>query len=234
MIRSFSQKNYKNTLLGTCTDTIAKSGCKLVCYSILTGIEPLEMNRRFVDAGVFVQGCLIDDRRAIDLLGLQFDPRRDLVVKYPTIGCTNFYANKGVPQHFFVIIDSKTILDPLDGAMKAIDTYPIISYRNVTTNDQIPEEVYMTEEQFREHVQNVINGFYLNYYKRQGRDAEIQSHVNAIMATHAAEQNPYCLSDWINRQMSEPEFLQNWGNTNDVWKIQAIAKLKELVTSLGG
>lgn len=100
---------------------------------------------------------------------------------------------------------------------------------NWTKFDQ--EEEFMSEAEFREIVTNVVNGFYLTYYKRQGTPEEITPHVDEIMKH---DPRKYCISDWVNRQVSEPEFLKNWGIHDDAWKIQTIAKLRELVNSLGG
>jgi len=73
--------------------------------------------------------------------------------------------------------------------------------------DYFEMEEYMTEDEYREVVANVVNGFYLTYYHRQPTDQEVQAHVNAIAAFTPRK---YSISDWVNRQAQEPEFKANY------------------------
>lgn len=90
------------------------------------------------------------------------------------------------------------------------------------------EGEYMTEDEYREVVGNVVNGFYLNYYNRQGSDADILSHVNAIAAYNPRK---YGLSDWVNRQQDEAEFKANFGS-NSAKLAQVKKQLEELVSTM--
>lgn len=105
------------------------------------------------------------------------------------------------PHLHIQILKNKTRLDP--------EKYDWNKY------DNMESEEYMTKEQFRSHVQNVVNGVYINYYGGStGRESEVEAHVNAIMAAH--EQEPagqeYCISNWVNKQKDEAEFKEKVGN----------------------
>jgi hypothetical protein len=63
------------------------------------------------------------------------------------------------------------------------------------------------EDMTREQVENVINGFYLNYYHRQATNAEIKAHTDYIMADSVQK---YAVSNWINKQTAEKEFKKWW------------------------
>lgn len=131
MITKYSQidPRWKNIKLGTCSDTIGQSGCKITCLGMLSGKTPEEVNKIMP----YVNGCLTDDATAAEALGLEFQGR----VKVAPVGfgwCiaeTNHYAKEGVPQHFFVYdADTKIRVDPLDlNPVPEVNNYNIVSYR---------------------------------------------------------------------------------------------------------
>lgn len=115
------------------------------------------------------------------------------------------------------------------------DTVIITDHTNFIDPDLFDwgRKEWMTEDEFREVVDNVVNGFYLTYYMRLAGTFEVekQAHVDAIMAFTPRK---YAISDWVNKQANEAEFKQKWHGQDDAWKVQTIQKLKEVVTSLGG
>lgn len=131
MITKYSQidPRWKNIKLGTCSDTIGQSGCKITCLGMLSCKTPEEVNKIIP----YINGCLTDDSTAAEALGLEFQGR----VKVAPVGfgwCiaeTDHYAKKGVPQHFFVYnADSKERIDPLDlNPVPELNNYNIVSYR---------------------------------------------------------------------------------------------------------
>lgn len=127
----YSQKNLRwaNQMLGTCRGwTIRTGGCKISCYAMLLGDHKVknpkgvksEANPSLVDwlATVkkwYVRGCLTVDRVFCKGLGLEYNGRYTTKKPpYPCIAETNYYASKGISQHFFIYLPNGNIIDPLD------------------------------------------------------------------------------------------------------------------------
>ena len=134
-MRFYSQKDPKwaNNILGYCKNAKFKNNaCYLTCLSMLSGIDPVELNRRFKVAGVYVNGCLINSKKASKELKTTYNwseinPKR----KYPVIAETNHYKRVGYPQHFCILLPDGRRVDPLDLNPKPeTNNYNIISYRD--------------------------------------------------------------------------------------------------------
>lgn len=112
------------------------------------------------------------------------------------------------------------------------DTVQLNNHANFVDPEQFDwvGEDLMTEEQFKEIVWNVVNGFYLTYYMRQGSGDEVNAHVDAIMVH---DPRKYSISDWVNKQVQEAEFKSHWG-TGDATQVVAsltgkIEQIKQIV-----
>lgn len=124
----YSQKNpqWANVKLGTCADTIGKSGCKITCLASFCGRNPFEVNVLIP----YVNGCLTNDETAAKALGLYFGGKSTTKPDHDCIAETNHYKSKGVPQHFFILLADGTCVDPLDLDPKPKkNPYNIVSYR---------------------------------------------------------------------------------------------------------
>jgi len=130
-MNQLSQRDYRwrNKQLGSCSGfTIGGYGCLITALAMLADKRPDEVNNILSTGGGYSSGCLVNNNAA-KLLDLPFSTVRDRVIKYPTIAETAHYAPK-YPQHFFIVLDENTAIDPLDGKIKA--PYKIKSYRNYT------------------------------------------------------------------------------------------------------
>lgn len=82
----------------------------------------------------------------------------------------------------------------------------------IAKGDEVTQEEY--DQRKRAIYENIVNGWYLNYLKRQGSQQEIDAHVQSMLSTSPEK---YQASEWINRQKNEAEFKKNWGvNINDI------------------
>ena len=130
----YAQDSYPNVKLGTSTDSIAQDGCALVAISNIAGIDPVTLNERFVAAGDYASGEMIEWGNCAVTAGLRYLGADSTPTVYPCIGCTDHYKSLGFPTHFFEILDAGNIVDSIDGKVKPISTYNIIQVQNVTTN----------------------------------------------------------------------------------------------------
>ncbi|HCW06220.1 MAG TPA: hypothetical protein DGG95_02520 [Cytophagales bacterium] len=149
----YSQKNYPQKL-GTCSCTIKSDGCFLTSYCNLlhefgTEITPPEFNKIAFPKG----GCLANASYWAKLYNLSYEK----VFKDPGTLCiieTNFYANKGVPQHFCLFKKGMRV-DPLDlDPNWELNTYPVVSYRVFKTMQETPKPM-----------QNYLNGIDISHYQ---------------------------------------------------------------------
>ena len=129
----YSQKDprWKNVKLGTCTDTIGQSGCKITSYAnFVDGKTPAEVNDILKKQGGYTSGYLTNDAVDAPLLGFKFIKRTTTPPSVKCICETDHYKSKGVPQHFFLWKPDGTIIDPLDyPTYWKPNPYRIVSYR---------------------------------------------------------------------------------------------------------
>lgn len=144
----YSQKSYPKVKLGTCSDTIAQSGCiitsacNLLKRMDIADITPDKMNALAKANGWYSQGCLLD----LADLAAHFGCKYVKQIKAPKDVCmfeTNYYKKVGVPQHFCLINPaSGKRLDPLDLEPSwEANNYPIVSYRIFTKIKPTVEKV---------------------------------------------------------------------------------------------
>lgn len=123
---------WKNTKLGTCSTTIGQSGCFMTSLANVAWKLPSEVNELFKKNGAYVSGCLVSSDKAAALLNLTYGGKTTTKPSVVCIAETNYYASKGVPQHFFMWHPDGRIADPLDmnpDWQKNTKNYPIVSYR---------------------------------------------------------------------------------------------------------
>jgi len=145
MATMYSQKDEKwaELKLGKTSLKMKDSGCFVVSLASMLEqspgitLEALNRGECFNE-----QGMLLSDK-AVSILKMRYKgktknqpPDKDL----PCIAETNYYEDKGYPQHFFVFM-GKQIMDPLDGKTKA-NLYPIVSYRLFKVKKVELETVY--------------------------------------------------------------------------------------------
>jgi len=139
----YSQKNprWMWQKLGTCKDTISKSGCKVTCFAMflkeiknpdgkMVEAHPGIVDWVATEEKLYTNGCLINDKIFCKYFGLEYVGNHTTAPKYPCIAETNHYQSKGVPQHFFIHLPNGNIIDPLDYIPREKkNQYKIVSYR---------------------------------------------------------------------------------------------------------
>lgn len=157
-IKHLSQRDPKWGInrLGTCSDTIFQSGCVITSLAMLANTTPDEVNELFIKKKGYTDGCIVIWTQAAKLLDLKYSPVTSKAVFYPCIAETDFYAKRGVPQHFFVLLEDGTILDPLDrsGSKPKKNIYPIKNFRNITKEQ--PMETYKAKLGNKEYDYNAL------------------------------------------------------------------------------
>lgn len=109
-------------------NTLGKSGCYVVSLSMILGKTPDNILHILNANDCFNNGALLNDKAA-KVLGLTYKwLPPDAVVSYPIIAETNHYADKGFPQHFYVLLSDGNIVDPLTG-LTTPNPYNVVSYR---------------------------------------------------------------------------------------------------------
>ena len=145
----YSQRDPKfaNIPLGTCNTTFISNGCFCVSLSSLFDIPPLTLNKLLIDQGGYFQGCNIDAPRVAKIAGYSYaklSPAELYKCSFPIIGETDHYAQAGARQHFFVMLDPTTIIDPLDlTPSPKKNTYNLISLRQFKLM-MTPQEIKAT------------------------------------------------------------------------------------------
>jgi len=180
-MKIYSQKWYSDKL-GTCTTTIKASGCFISCLSMLAEIEPPEVNKLLTKNGGYSNGCMLLSEKAAEILGLEYKGK---VVKDPKTLCvaeTNYYKNRGFPQHFF-IYNQGDMVDPLDNNPEWRGcSYPIVSYR-LFSNKNNMSEMYKVDSKLRNAIEKITGKDYkkMDTEKLQEKAGEdLEKEVNLI------------------------------------------------------
>jgi len=128
-MKSFSQKDkaWGNLLIGSTNLSMKLYGCFITSLSMIAEKPPdvvlgiLNRNNAFNHEGLLLSEV------AAKALGLDYGGYQAQPPNMDCIAETNhFYPT--VPQHFFVLLKSGKIIDPLDAATKK-NPYKIVSYR---------------------------------------------------------------------------------------------------------
>jgi len=140
---NYSQKDsrWANVKLGTSKATIGSVGCYLVSFSILTDIDPITLNKLFIEKKVYQDGNMMVSKKAAQVLGLEHKGTTTTRPSRICIAETDNYKPKGVPQHFFVWLGDGRIIDPLGGKTKN-NPYHIVKWILVYPkgDDMIPTD----------------------------------------------------------------------------------------------
>ena len=142
MVTKYSQKSepWANMTLGKSSLTMAGSGCFVCSLASLLDQSPDITLEALNKAGAIDSwGKLLSDKAA-PALKMRYKGKaknRPPDKDFPLICETDYYKNKGYPQHFFLYM-GKQIMDPLNGEIYD-NFYPIVSYRLFKVK---PEAVY--------------------------------------------------------------------------------------------
>lgn len=182
---------WKNIKLGTCpTDTIGSSGCFITCLGMFMGITPDIVNQRLTNEGGYTGGCLLNTPAACKIFGLEYNGKVTANPVFPCIGETNYYSKivngkeTGVPQHFFVMLDAATILDPIDGKQKS----------NVYKDKMVSYRLFKAKQTAMPNPIDEVIAHKTNEFKRAGEDTVYQ--IFAIPSQEFFEQ--VLKNDWNN------------------------------------
>lgn len=123
--------------LGTCSDTIEKSGCFITAIANFmkfenskTGYTPTELNDICKREGFYTNGCMLNAAALADYLGYEYS-KQSTDPNCICIAETNAFKVQGVPQHFFLFNPmANRKVDSLDANPQWKDNYyNIVSYR---------------------------------------------------------------------------------------------------------
>lgn len=121
---------YKGYKLGYSMTSMQQYGCYLMCLSYVTGLDPIDVDKLFMEKGVY-NGDLIMPK-AFDVLGLKNYQKVTDIERMPTQELSIKEVLLGRSQHFVVRIfrdNKRWIFDPWDGKELPINHYPFRSYR---------------------------------------------------------------------------------------------------------
>lgn len=122
---------YKGWTLGKSKTSMQLYGCALMCWSYVARKDPKEVDKLFIEKGVY-NVDMIDFKKASEVLGFKDYEKSTDINRMPSQEETIKEVALGRGQHFVVRInkDSKrTIFDPWQNAILPINYYPFVSYR---------------------------------------------------------------------------------------------------------
>jgi len=183
-MKYYSQKDsrWSNIFLGNSQSTIGKYGCFLTSISMIAEIEPTEINKTLTDNGCIDNNGSLSSQCAANILKIEYNGKTFQKPNYICIAETDFYKNKGVPQHFFIVLENGQIVDPLDLEPKPKNNkYPIVSYRLFKGEDMdridVARAIAITRlgNPFQNEVDYIIREFI-----DKGRSLEEYARQNAV------------------------------------------------------
>lgn len=122
---------YKGLKLGNSQTSMQTYGCALMCWSYVFKKDPLEVNKLFIDKGVY-NGDMINFAKACEVLGGKNYKKDTNIDNMPSQEETIKEVRMGKSQHFVVRFNKdgkRTIFDPWLGEVKPINHYTFKSYR---------------------------------------------------------------------------------------------------------
>jgi len=133
MLTAFNQKDerWKDLKISGTDLTLEKAGCLIVSLSMLDGRTPDMILNLLNKANAFTDKGKLYWMVAAKVLNFIFDGianKLPSITYLPVICETDHFKDRGYPQHFFVLLDGKLCLDPLDSLEKD-NPYNIVSYR---------------------------------------------------------------------------------------------------------
>lgn len=122
---------YDGWKLGNSSTSMQQYGCALMCFSLVFGKDPKDVDQLFIDNGVYSGDCIIFEK-ACEVLGgsnyvkdtdINNMPEQEVTIKEVWLGSS---------QHFVVrfnVNGDRYIFDPWTGNYQTINYYPFKSYR---------------------------------------------------------------------------------------------------------
>lgn len=185
--------------------TFKSYGCLVCSLAMLCDIEPPEVARILRDNGCFTSSGMLISDQAANALGLEYNGISSYQKPdYPCVAETLYYDKVSTPapeQHFFVIFPDGQIWDPLGTNIN----YPIKSYRLFK-----PLETEFNMDSIKGMVTNHVIQFYLEMRGVAPTQAELDPHVNSIMAAAKGDNPNNALSDWDGRMFQEQEWTEHY------------------------
>jgi len=129
----YSQRNpvWAGLELGKSGLKMKDFGCLVTCLAMLLEKSPDIILNLLNKANAFTDKGILYWQVAAKTLDFFFDgiaKQLPSITYFPVITETNHFAKKGIPQHFYILLDGKNCIDPLDG-VKKLNPYNIVSYR---------------------------------------------------------------------------------------------------------
>jgi len=134
----YSQKDprWSNLKIGKTNLTLGSHGCLICSLAMILKRPPYEILQELNESVAFTDKThpkgegLLDWWRASSVLKFGYRYVKKTDSNRICIAETNYWRNKGVPQHFFVRLNVDTIADPLDyPVIERLCNYNIVSYR---------------------------------------------------------------------------------------------------------
>lgn len=122
---------YKGLKIGNSQTSMQGYGCALMSFSYVTGRDPLEVNRLFIEKGVY-QNDIIVFSKACEVLGLKNYEKSIDINRMPSQEMVIKEVRLGKSQHFTVRLnkdEKRSIFDPWVGKIMPINEYKFMSYR---------------------------------------------------------------------------------------------------------
>lgn len=113
--------------------TVKNFGCLVVCISMIVGKTPDRVLFALNSNDCFDDNCMLLWEKAVKVLGLKGYTKlpADTPVTRAVIAETHDNAKLGAPQHFFVLLPNKEMVDPLTGVQGPLK-YNVVSQRLIT------------------------------------------------------------------------------------------------------
>jgi len=139
-MQNYSQKNekWKNKKIGKTNLTLGEIGCFVTALAIMDGRTPDVILDLLNEGNAFNDNGLLFPDVAAKILRFSYcgETHNQQKVGMPCIAETNYYVDKGVPQHFFVWLGDGLIIDPIDGQTKG-NCYPIVTFRLFAKKEEV-------------------------------------------------------------------------------------------------
>lgn len=122
-------KRWAKETLGFGKTTLGSHGCFVTSLAIMCGKTPSEVNSILKKGKFFTGDLIISSNAMAKSLGLTYVGKIDSQPKFKTIAEVDMSPSPGKQQHFVVVKEDGSIIDPWTGTIRPKGTYPIINYR---------------------------------------------------------------------------------------------------------
>lgn len=140
IIQKQSDSRWAGIRLGTCGVTIGSDGCAATCLSIMLDSTPDWINKVLKEQGGYINGCLMNWAKSASIWGMEYSAITSKPLFYPCIANVDFNSRTpAIEQHFVILLDEDTMIDPWLGQEGTPYFYKIINYRNIRPKQQIKQ-----------------------------------------------------------------------------------------------